>query len=447
MKFFNYDYICLQIVKMANSSSNADPQKIGGRDVRKVYLITYSSANTEVYDREKFSDMIVKCFEAVTTAKISQWACCMEQHKVNGYHFHMCILLDKLQRWLKVKNYVQQKYGIVINFSGHTGYHTAFNYVVKEDSSFITSSNHPETVSPPKTSKATRKKAAKNPSKEKMMKSKRLSNFDVANIIVENKLRSRLDVLVRAKSSFEKGDRRLYEFVLNRGDKKLNDLLDTVWELETAKEKQERASMSRIDILKEQLSVGCTCEGQWLECALQILDKNCIDRSVFANAIVKLLVMGRGKGRNIYITGPANCGKTFILDPLRVVYDSFLSPATCSYAWLGVENKEVIFLNDFRWSPVILPWADMLLLLEGHVVHFAAPKTNYSKDIEFTRDTPVFATAKAPISFIKGSVMDDRETEMMSVRWRIFTFRHQFSLEEQKTVSPCGHCFAKMLLE
>ena len=205
--------------------------------------------------------------------------------------------------------------------------------------------------------------------------------------------------------------------------------------------------MSRIDILKEQLSVGCTCEGQWLECALQILDKNCIDRSVFANAIVKLLVMGRGKGRNIYITGPANCGKTFILDPLRVVYDSFLSPATCSYAWLGVENKEVIFLNDFRWSPVILPWADMLLLLEGHVVHFAAPKTNYSKDIEFTRDTPVFATAKAPISFIKGSVMDDRETEMMSVRWRIFTFRHQFSLEEQKTVSPCGFCFAKMLLE
>ena len=101
---------------MANSSSNADPHKIGSKDVSKVYLITYSSANTDVYDREKFSDMIVKCFEVVTTAKISQLACCMVQHKVNSYHFHMCILLDKLQRWLKVKNYVQQKYGIVINF-------------------------------------------------------------------------------------------------------------------------------------------------------------------------------------------------------------------------------------------------------------------------------------------------------------------------------------------
>ena len=99
------------------------------------------------------------------------------------------------------------------------------------------------------------------------------------------------------------------------------------------------------------------------------------------------------------------------------------------------------------YSSTIYVGPDKLLLLEGHVVHFAASKINYSKHIEFTRDTPVFATAKAPIFFIKGSVMDDLETEMMSVRWRIFTFRHQFSLEEQKSVSPFGHCFAKMLLE
>ena len=87
-----------------------------------------------------------------------------------------------------MKNYFQQKYGIAINFSGHTGYRTSFNYVVKEDSGLITSSNHPETVSPPKTSKATRNKAVKNSSKQKKLKSKCLSNVYVANIIVENKL-------------------------------------------------------------------------------------------------------------------------------------------------------------------------------------------------------------------------------------------------------------------
>jgi len=37
-----------------------------------------------------------------------------------------------------------------------------------------------------------------------------------------------------------------------------------------------------------------------LQCALEILSKNSIDRAVFCDAIIKLLVMGRGKGRNIY---------------------------------------------------------------------------------------------------------------------------------------------------
>ena len=69
--------------------------------------------------------------------------------------------------------------------------------------------------------------------------------------------------------------------------------------------------------------------GQWLECALEILQKNGIERVLFADAIVALLALGRGKGRNIYITGPANCGKTFILDPLKVIFNTFLSPACC----------------------------------------------------------------------------------------------------------------------
>ena len=111
-------------------------------------------------------------------------------------------------------------------------------------------------------------------------------------------------------------------------------------------------------------------EGQWLSCALEILQNNKVERAVFSDAIVKLLVMGHGKGQNIYVCGPGNCGKTFMLDPLRVIFKSFLSSATCSYAWLGVEDKEIIFLNDFRYSPVIIPWSDLLLLLvqRGYLV-------------------------------------------------------------------------------
>ena len=435
---------------MANCDQNTQLVNLSSNGAKQAYLITYSHADLELFDRETFASAIVESFQSSNNSTVSQWVCCKEQHKNGSYHFHIAILLDKAKRWSKVKDHIQENYGIVVNFSDHAGYFSAYNYVMKEDDEVLKSLNHPEVVREPKTANATRSKAARGRAQKgtkKANKLKRLSNTEVASIVVSKKIHARVDLLALAKSTLKSGDHRLYEFVLNRSEKKVKELLDTVWEVETASDKIQRSKMSRLEILQQELSNPCVCKGEWLACALDILDKNSIERAVFADAVIKLFVMGRGKGRNIYITGPANCGKTFILDPVRVVYHTFLSPATCSYAWLGVEDKEVIFLNDFRWSPVILPWSDMLLLLEGHVVHFAAPKTTYCKDIEFTRDTPVFATAKAPIAFIKSSMIDDRETEMMNVRWRIFTFRHQFDIHSQKTVPSCGHCFATMILQ
>ena len=48
-------------------------------------------------------------------------------------------------------------FGITVNFSGHSGYHTAHGYVKKEDSSFITSPGHPVDILAPKTANATKK--------------------------------------------------------------------------------------------------------------------------------------------------------------------------------------------------------------------------------------------------------------------------------------------------
>ena len=412
--------------------------------VRKVYIITYSNADTYTFNRQSFAEAIIIAFHESTTTKVEQWACSMESHKEGGFHFHMCILLNKSQRWLKVKNAIKDRFGIVVNFSGHSGYHSAYEYVTKEDTEFVASEGHPANVTAPKTLKAT--KAACKKGAKRVKKNKKLGNVQVAELMLKKQMHTMLEVLAYANSRKIVGDLALYEFILNRGQKKVSELLKSVWDIQSAKDKLGRSSQTRIEILQAQLKEPCVCEGQWLSCALEILQNNEVERAVFSDAIVKLLVMGRGKGRNIYICGPANCGKPFILDPLRIIFKSFLSPATCSYAWLGVEDKEIIFLNDFRYSPVIIPWSDLLLLLEGHVVHFAAPKTSYSEDILFEKDTPIFATSKAPITFVKNGVLDDRETEMMNVRWRMFTFRYQIPVDKQKVVPLCGHCFASLLL-
>ena len=107
------------------------------------------------------------------------------------------------------------------------------------------------------------------------------------------------------------------------------------------------------------------------------------------------------------------------------------------FAWVGVEDCEIILLNDFRWSQSIIAWADMLRLLEGDVVHLPCPKNFCKHDIKLRKDTPVFATSDAPIVFVKGGGICHTNTEMMNVRWRYFQFWRQIPSYEQQQVIPC----------
>jgi hypothetical protein len=85
-------------------------------------------------------------------------------------------------------------------------------------------------------------------------------------------------------------------------------------------------------------------------------------------------------------------------------------------------------------------------MLEGKVVHLPAPKTHFTEDIEFVKDTPIFCTSKRPLIYIKNGVVDDRETEMMAVRWRVLYFNYQIPQEKQLNIPPCKKCFAQLLL-
>ena len=62
-----------------------------------------------------------------------------------------------------------------------------------------------------------------------------------------------------------------------------------------------------------------------------------------------------------------------------------------------------------------------------------SPKSHYAKDIVFDKDTPIFATGKNEIIFVKSGAIDDKETEMMAVRWKIyFVFMRRFHSSNRK---------------
>ena len=236
-------------------------------------------------------------------------------------------------------------------------------------------------------------------------------------------------------------------YVLNNTDKCVK-ILETAWEMEEAEGNIERSHRTRIDILHKAMSKECedpSC--QWMNMAKDTLTKNGIDIGDFAQSVRDTLIKGRGKGRNIIIIGTANCGKTFMLAPLLKIFKAFVNPASGSFAWVGIENAEIIYLNDFRWNDKIIQWQDFLRLLEGDAVHFPAPKTHYAQDILLTADTPIFATSIRAITRYQNASMAQGETEMVRVRWKVFQFYHQIAIDVMVDSTPCESSFVKLVME
>ena len=64
-------------------------------------------------------------------------------------------------------------------------------------------------------------------------------------------------------------------------------------------------------------------------------------------------------------------------------------------------------------------------------MHLPAPKTHFTRDIELSADTPVFATSKE-LSISRGGYLDEVETNIKE--------------EKQVNLPPCGKCFSELVL-
>ncbi|CAB4040019.1 Hypothetical predicted protein, partial [Paramuricea clavata] len=135
--------------------------------------------------------------------------------------------------------------------------------------------------------------------------------------------------MVLAKQQDVEGKADLTQFIYNQTPKKLNDLIATAWKMEMAATILERLNMLRMSVVETALEENCVdgCDTIWIKCGKEVLRNNKVNAYVFAAAICDLLEKGRGKNRNM-IVGPVNCGKTFLLNPLNQLFQTFTNPAT-----------------------------------------------------------------------------------------------------------------------
>jgi hypothetical protein len=359
------------------------------------------------------------------------------------------------RRWLSVHDYIAEHYNIQVNFSDKPGnYYEAWLYCSKSDTETVKSENHPDFTRAPKTTAATSQKraAAKSNSNSDTSCKKRRKAFnalDLHHIVIKNNLRTKCQLLCFASKQMEEGRTDIALYVLNNTPRALK-VMETCWEMVEAVDNEQRERKTRLQILEEAREGECVtgCDEQWKYLALQTLERNNCSAKEFGNTIKNALTNGRGKGRNVMIIGPANCGKTFILRPLCHIFNAFVNPASGTFAWVGVEEAEIIFLNDFRWTERILPWQDLLRLLEGDKIHIPTPKTHFAQDVILEKDTPIFCTGPSRIrKFSRAGDVNEIESQMIEIRWKIFIFFHQVMTADAKDVPSCPRCFANLVLE
>ena len=435
---------------MATATGSGNPKH------RSVYLVTYSQADGN-WSRESYADAVVSTFEQADCQAV-QWVCSKEDHAEGGHHFHLAIKLNRQKRWLRVRKQIAKSHGINVNFSdGHSQYYDAWQYVTKEDLDFVEIENHPDlsagfvprTISASNQRRSTSSSATTPPpasTASPSTKRRRFDSLDLADTIIARNIRTKEDLLSLVQVQREEGKRDLPLYVLNNIDRCVK-LIATTWEMQCAKEERERSSKTRIQILRESVEAECVegCNGRWIQLARETLSRNGLGLGEFSRAVVTLMTSGRGKHRNILITGPANCGKSFLLNPLQTIFRSFTNPAQNTFAWIGVEKAEVIYLNDLRYSEKLIPWNIFLQLLEGAEVRLSAPKNHSPEDIKFVRDTPIFATSIAPVRKYIAGVVHEGETEMMACRWNTFRFTHQIDKDNVQELPSCGKCFATLV--
>lgn len=142
----------------------------------------------------------------MTGVKVVQWVVARELHADAGVsesnsHYHMAMKLEKRARWLKVRQFLDDRYGIRVNFSAvHNTYYSAYKYATKEDDFCVHSEGHPDlsNARPPRTEKAV---------------------YEVAQFIQAKNVKSRLQLLSIAASQNREGKTELVEFICNRGGK------------------------------------------------------------------------------------------------------------------------------------------------------------------------------------------------------------------------------------
>ena len=87
----------------------------------------------------------------------------------------------------------------------------------------------------------------------------------------------------------------------------------------------------------------------------------------------------------------------------------------------------------FQWTAEMIPWSELLTILEGQTVHLVAPESHFAQDIILSGDIPIFATSLEIVQFVGKRNHVQGGNAMMAARWK------------EKDLESCARCFSELI--
>ena len=229
---------------------------------------------------------------------------------------------------------------------------------------------------------------------------------------------------------------------LFRNRAKLPSLIDDIWTWEEVESIVGSACKKRLELLTTALRSPCTCGAAWPSFVEASLQANNVDATELCTDILNAMDVGRGELTPVVVLAGRRGGegKSVLLKPLFSVLpiagQIFPSPRHDKFPLQGIENSKIICLDEFRFSPTILPYMLQCLLFDGSAVPVVRPQNvaGAAGHFLYRGTSPIFITTKLDaLDTLEAAARPNPQTgepassdaSMIWRRLKVFSFEHR----------------------
>ena len=240
---------------------------------------------------------------------------------------------------------------------------------------------------------------------------------------------------------------------------KLKGLINDVWTWETVEDSIRVGSMSRLARLQEAAAQPCMCGGAWKQQAEAVFWNNHMDPSELCAHIHRSLANGCGPNMKVLVLAGqyGGEGKSFLLAPLRNIFGEELqdTPEAGNFPLMGLEDKCVVFLDEWVFSEDVLRLGTQLLWLEGKPFPVVQPQNQEGVvgHILYKGTAPIFITTKASDLLRIQTAAESARLQgqpsahtMLLRRLKVYLLWAPTPVPDGHTIPDCGVCFSRMVL-